>query len=300
MSDLQKRMQSFEEKDGVAANADRVTVTGQGYSIEGAEETPFEGGNLTDFPIVLGSGSLIPGFEEQLIGKKAGDKVDVKVEFPADYHAAELAGKKSVFKLELNKVEAPAEQELNDEFAKQLGQESLESLKGIIKQGIQKDLDGAIKQRVKRRLFDHLDAENKFDIPESLVEREVAGLVQSQVQELSKQGMTPDQAGMNFDKIKEEMKGLGERRVKLGLLLAEIAKIQKIIITEDDLKQAVLEQIANAGTQADAAKKYFNEPQNRQQLAGPLLEEKVTTKLLADANIEEKEIEPKELMKEFE
>ena len=300
MADLQKRLQSFAEKDGAAEKGDRVTVTGQGYVKDGKEETAFEGGNLADFPIELGSGSLIPGFEEQLEGAKVGDKKDVNVKFPDEYHSAELAGKDSVFKLEITKIEGSVQEELNDEFAQKLGQESLEELKNAVKGGMTKDLEAATTQRLKRTLFDHLDSKNSFDIPESLVEREIQSLLQGQINELARQGLTPDQVGMSFDKMKEDMKELGERRVKLGLLLAEIAKVKEVKITEEDIRKAVLDQVERAGPQqAEQVRNYFADPKNRQQLAGPLLEEKVTELLLADAAVEEKAVDAKELMKEF-
>ncbi|MDD9912073.1 MAG: trigger factor [Alphaproteobacteria bacterium] len=297
--ELQTRMQTFKEVDAAAKTGDRVTVTGQGYTVDGKKEEAFEGGNLQEFPIVLGSNSLIPGFEEQLEGVKAGDKKDVKMPFPKEYHAKELAGKDAVFKLEINKIEASEKPEFDDEFAKTLGQDSADALKKMIEGSLNKDIESAAQQRLKRFLFDHLDAKNKFDLPQNMVERELGGLVQSQMNQLARQGITPEQAGTSLEDMKKEFGEIAERRVKLGLLLAEIAKEQKMEISENELRTAILDQVEAAGPQAEQARAYFADPNNRQQLIGPLLEEKVTAWLLENATIEEKEIDAEELLKEF-
>ncbi|MFZ2619271.1 MAG: trigger factor [Alphaproteobacteria bacterium] len=299
LADLQGRLQNFAEKKGKAAKGDRVLVTGQGYTVKGKTETAFDGGNLKDFAIVLGSNSLIPGFEDQLIGAKAGDKVDVKVDFPKEYHAAELAGQPAVFKLTVDKVEAPEAQELNDDFAKQLGQDSMAKLKELIAGGLQRDLDSATQQRLKRHLFDHLDTANSFDLPSGLVEREMAGLLQGQLNNIQRRGMTPEQAGINMEELKAEMAPLATRRVKLGLVLAEIAKREKLQVEEADLRRAIMEQMQHAGPQAQQVQEYFSNPQNRQQLAGPILEQKATDWLVAKAKVTDKTVKASELLEEF-
>lgn len=300
LQNLQERLRTFKDKADAASKGDRITFTGQGYTLKGETEKAFEGGNLENFPVIIGSGSLIPGFEDQLEGLKAGDKKNVTVTFPKEYHAPDLAGQKAIFKIEVNKVEAPEDVPLDDAFAQTLGQESIDVLKEALLKGIQQDLDRASEQRLKRSLFDHLDKKNAFDLPENLVNREVEGLVQTQAQRFMQQGLPPEQMSDMLGKLREEFKDIGVRRVKLGLLLAEIAKQKDIKVEEAEIRKAVLDEIERAGAQGQQVRDFYSTPQNRQQLVGPLLEEKVTRLLMADATIDEKETKAEDLLKEFE
>jgi trigger factor len=300
LANLQERLRTFKDKAEAAAKGDRVTFTGQGYTLKNDKEEAFEGGNLENFPVIIGSGSLIPGFEDQLTGLKTGDKKDVQVTFPKEYHAPDLAGQKAVFKIEVNKVEAPEDIPLDDAFAQTLGQESMEVLTDALSKGIQQDLDRASEQRLKRALFDHLDAKNTFDLPENLVTKEIEGLAQTQIQRFMQQGLPTEQLSDMLGKLKEEFKEIGARRVKLGLLLAEIAKQKSIRVEEAEIRKAVLDEVERAGPQGQQVRDFYSTPQNRQQLVGPLLEEKVTQLLMADAKIDETEIKAEDLLKEFE
>ncbi|TKW61740.1 MAG: trigger factor [Blastochloris viridis] len=289
------------EKGAKAAQGDQLTVTGQGYTVkaDGSEEA-FAGGNLKDFRIVLGSGQLIPGFEDALVGAKVGDEVDVKVTFPADYHAKELASQPAVFKLKIDEISAPKEEALSDDSVKQLGFETLDALKDILKKGAVRDLTMATEQRLKRQLLDALEEANKdFDLPQGLVNSEHQALWRAQLQELQQRRLPIEALGNSVEEAIASLKPLAERRVRLGLVMASIAKQEKIEVNAADLEAAVNAQIAAAGPQADQARKYFANPANRQQLSGPVLEDKVTGWLIEKADVTTKEIPSTELLTEL-
>ncbi|MBI1309317.1 MAG: trigger factor [Proteobacteria bacterium] len=293
---LQSQMQSFAEKKGKAEKGDRITVTGQGY----ADKKAFDGGNLKDFTIVLGAGQVIPGFEDGLIGTKAGDEVEVNVTFPAEYHAKELAGKPATFKLTVSKVEGPKDEELNDESVKKMGFENLSALKDILKSGAVRDLTNASEQRLKRALLDALEKSNsKFELPQVLVEAEHQALWRAQLQELQQRNLPIEALGSSVEDAIASLRPLAERRVRLGLTLAAIARENKIEVTTEDLDAAIAAQIEGAGPQAEQARRYFANPQNRQQLLGPILEDKVTKWVLDQAEVKEKKVEAQELLAEL-
>ncbi len=300
---LEGQMASYEpkEKGAKAAQGDQLTVTGQGYTVkaDGSEEA-FAGGNLKDFRIVLGSGQLIPGFEDALVGAKVGDEVDVKVTFPADYHAKELASQPAVFKLKIDDISAPKDEPLSDDSVKQLGFETLDALKDILKKGAVRDLTMATEQRLKRQLLDALEEANKdFDLPQGLVNSEHQALWRAQLQELQQRRLPIEALGSSVEEAIASLKPLAERRVRLGLVMASIAKIEKIEVSASDIEAAVSAQIAAAGPQAEQARQYFANPQNRQQLSGPVLEDKVTGWLIEKAEVTTKEISANELLTEL-
>ncbi len=295
MQNLQKQLATFEEKKDAAADGDRVTINAVG-KVDGKA---FDGGKLDDFSVTIGSGQLIPGFEDGLKGLKAGAKKDLKVKFPAEYHAKDLAGKPAVFETEVVKVEAQKVEELNDDSVKALGMDSLAKLKEMMNEGAKNDLARASEQRLKRELFDQLDKANKVTLPESLIQSEQNALFQAQVQEWQRMGVTPDMLGKGMDEIKVELKDLAERRVKLGLVLAEIAKSNDVKVEDADLEEAINAQAERAGQQAAQVRAHFAQPNNRNQLIGPILEDKAVKFLLDGATITEKKVEAKELLSEL-
>ncbi|HEX2858890.1 MAG TPA: trigger factor [Alphaproteobacteria bacterium] len=295
---LKNQMKQFKDTAKAAKMGDRVTITGDGYTKAGKKEEKFDGGNLKDFKVVLGSGSLIPGFEDGLVGAKKGDSVDVDVTFPKDYHASQLAGKPAVFKLKVNAVEEGVAEDLTDASVKVLGMDSLEQLKTVIKSGAERDLALASTQRLKRELLDSLDESNTFEVPGVMVDNEMHALLNAQMQELQRRGLPPEAMGDPQEVIKQ-IKPLAERRVRLGLLMAEIARSEKIEVTNADIDQAVQNQIAMAGPQGEQVRQYFANPQNRNMLAGPVMEDKVSAWLLEKATITEKKAKAAELLTEL-
>jgi len=297
---LESQLRQFQAKQGQAEKGDQVTITGQGYTRQGGQQEAFPGGNLQNFKVVLGSGSLIPGFEEGLLGAKAGDEVDVEVTFPADYHAAELAGKPSVFKLRVEEVAAPADEPLSDHSVKQLGFESLAALTEVLKKGAVRDLAQATDQRLKRQLLDALEQANQgFDLPQGLVQAEHQSLWRAQLNELQQRRLPLEALGASVEEAIASLKPLAERRVRLGLVLAAIAKAEKIEVTGADIDAAANAQIAAAGPQAEQARRFFSQPENRQQLSGAVLEDKVTGWIISKAAVTEKQVPTQELLAEL-
>ena len=300
---LESQMASFAPKaaGAKAEMGDQLVVDGQGYTVkkDGTEEA-FAGGNLQNFKITLGSGQLIPGFEDALVGSKAGDEVDVKVTFPADYHAKELASQPAIFKLKVSEVAGRTEESLSDDSVKQLGFDNLDALKDIMKKGAIRDLAMATEQRLKRQLLDSLEESNKdFDLPQGLVNAEHQSLWRAQLNELQQRRMPIEALGSSIEEAIASLKPLAERRVRLGLVLASIAKQEKIEVSDADVEAAVTAQIAAAGPQADQARKFFANPANRQQLSGPVLEDKVTGWIIEKAEVTTKEISANELLAEL-
>ena len=294
---LKSARQDFAAKKGAAKKGDRVVMNAEGY-LKG-EEKPFDNSQLKDFKLVLGSGQLIPGFETGLEGVKAGESRDVEVTFPKEYHAKNLAGQPATFKCEVTAVEAPKDAEVNDEFAKNFGAESVEDLMNKIREQIGTDLKNAAEQKLKRELFDALDAANKFNLPESIIEQEFQSVWNAQKQDLERQGLTLDAMGKPEAELQEEYRELARRRVALGLLLAEIGKREDVKIEKADIDAEIATISAQNPGMEQAVQQYYADPNNQQQIIGPLFEKKVTTLILEKAKVTEKTVDPSELLKEI-
>lgn len=299
---LQGQLSTFVAKEkGATALGDRVTLTGQGYVKKDGKEEAFAGGNLQGFKLVLGSGQTIPGFEDGLTGLKAGESTDLKVTFPKDYHAKDLAGQPAVFKVKVDAVEAPQQTELNDDEARKLGFADLAALREVLKKGAERDLSTSSQQRLKRQLLDMLDEANKgIALPQGMVQAEEIALWRAQLQELQQRGLPLEALGENPQAVRDGLKPLAERRVRLGLLLAKLAEEKGLQVTEQDLNQAISAQLQMAGPRQEQVREYFSNPQNRAQLRGPILEDKVTAWLLSNAKITEKNVDAKSLLTELE
>jgi len=293
LTNLASSAQSFEDrkKGTKAQDGDQVTIDFKG-SVDGVA---FDGGAGEDYPLVLGSNSFIPGFEAQLVGAKAGEEVSVNVTFPEAYGAAHLAGKAAVFACTVKAVKKPVPAELNDELAKKFGAEDLEALKGQIASRLEAEYQGAARAVLKRSLLDQLDALVKFDLPPSLVEAE-AGQIAHQLWHEE----NPHDHGHNHGSIEttDEHKALAVRRVRLGLLLAEVGRKAEVTVTDQEMTQAVL----NAARQYPGQERAYFEfvqknQQVQQQLRAPIFEDKVVDHIVAGAKVTEKEISKDELQK---
>lgn len=296
---LQQQLRTFKPKSGAAVTGDRVTLSGQGFTVDGKTEKAFDGGKLDKFPVVLGSNMLIPGFEDGLVDCAKGDQLDLELEFPKDYHAKDLAGKECIFKLTIDEVEEGSNDPLTDESVKPLGFDSLDKLKEVLRTGAERDLKAASDQRLKRQLLDKLDEVNQFDLPSALTNNEHAALWRAQLQELQMRKLPLEALGKSPQDAMAELRPLAERRVRLGLLMAEIARIHKVTVTAADLDKAVKDQVDMAGPQGEQVERHFLKAENRSQLAGPVLEDKVTQWLYSKAVITEKKVEAKELLSEL-
>lgn len=285
----------YAAKEGPSADGDRLTIDFVG-TLDGEA---FEGGTGGDVQLVLGSKNFIPGFEEQLAGASAGDTRTVNVTFPEAYAARHLAGKPASFEVTVKGVEAPGEMTLDDEFAKTLGQESLGALKEMVRSRISQEHSGVARQKVKRALLDALDAAHKFEVPAGLVTQEFDGVWGQVQQDLAAQNRTFADEGTTEEEAREEYRKIAERRVRLGLVLAEIGERNNIQVSDDEVTRAVVERARQFPGQEQQVWDYYRRnPQAMASVRAPLFEEKVVDFLLELANVTEKKVTKDELYKE--
>jgi len=285
--------QQFEEKQGKAESGDQVVIDFKG-SIDGV---PFDGGTAEDAPLVLGSNTFIPGFEDQLIGVAAGDEKDVKVQFPAEYGADHLAGKDAVFAIKVKKVEKPKKATIDDEFAKSVGAENLAKLKEQVRDRIERDFKQVSRSKAKRSLLDALDESLKFQAPPSLVEQEFETVWKAVNNDLQNRKVTWADEDTTEEEAKAEYQRIADRRVRLGLAIAELGEKNNIQVSEDELTRALVEQARQFPGQEQQVWEHFRK--NPQALAGiraPLFEDKVIDFILELADVSEKKVSRDELL----
>ena len=277
-----------------AAKGDTVMIDFVG-SVDGVE---FNGGKGDNYPLELGSGSFIPGFEDQLIGAKAGDKVDVKVKFPENYHAKDLAGKDSVFAVTVKEVREPKAVEINDELAKSLGAESLDKLKENLASRIKADYNNASRMKLKRQLLDALDKEYKFDVPNSLVDAEYKAIVEQYEQAKKYNQLDEEEKSKKEDDLFKEYKDIAVRRVKLGLLLSEVGQDAKVSIKPEDINAAIMNEAKKyPGQEQMVLDYYLKNKQAVEALKAPIFEEKIIDHVLTLVKLNEKTVSVEELYK---
>jgi trigger factor len=287
--DFADRKKGTKSKDG-----DQVTIDFLG-KVDGEA---FEGGAAEDYPLVLGSNSFIPGFEAQLVGVKVGEEVEVNVTFPAEYGAENLAGKDAVFECKIKAVKAPKAAEINDELATKFGAEDLAALKGQISERLEAEYAGAARAVQKRHLLDALDKMVKFELPPSLVEAE-AGQIAHQLWH----DENPDVQGHDHPEIEptDEHNTLAERRVRLGLLLAELGQKAEIQVTDAEMTQAMMNQARQyPGQEREFFEFVQKNPQMQQQMRAPLFEDKVVDYVFELATVTDKEVSKDALQKAVE
>ena len=287
----------FIAKSEGAEKGDRVVLSFQG-TIDGQ---PFEGGAGEDVPLVLGSGQFIPGFEDHLMGVKAGESRTFDIKFPDDYPAKAMAGKDATFAVTAKAVEAPGAVTIDDDFAKTLGLELLAKLRDAIKDRTQREHAAASRQKLKRALLDQLDERHKFEPPPSLVEQEFNNVWSSIEKDLKDQGRTFADEGTTEEKARAEYRAIAERRVRLGLVIAEIGERNNIKVTEEQLNAAVVEQMRQLpGREQEVWDYYRKNPGALAALRAPLFEDKVVDFLIELAEVTEKPVSRDELFKEDE
>ncbi len=285
------------EEGAAAENGDKVTIDFLG-KIDGVA---FEGGAATDADLVLGSGQFIPGFEEQLVGAKPGDARVVTVKFPDEYQAPHLAGKEAAFDVTVKAVAAPGEVKIDDEFAKQFGLEGLDKLKEAIRENIQREYSRAGREKLKRALLDALDNKYSFDLPQGLVEQEFGG-IWTQVQNDQKQsGKSFEDEGTTEDAAKADYRKIAERRVRLGLVLAEVGEKAAVKVTDEEVGQAVVERARQFPGQEKAVWDYYQKnAEALAQLRAPIYEEKVVDHIIGLAKVTDKTVSKEDLLKQEE
>ncbi|MBN2752790.1 MAG: trigger factor [Rhodospirillaceae bacterium] len=276
-----------------AASGDIVVIDFVGK----LDDVPFPGGEGTDFDLELGSGMFIPGFEDQLIGAKVGEAVEVKVTFPEAYHAKDLAGKETVFDVTLKEIKTLVMPTVDDELAKKEGLESLEELRKALRNRIEEEFVQVSRQRLKRVLLDALDEAHKFDIPVAMMDSEFAAIWKSLEEAKTNGTLDPADVEKSEESLKEEYRVIAERRVRLGLVLAEIGRVNNIQVGKEDLQRAVFQQARQFPGQERQVFEYFTKnPEAMEQFHAPLFEEKTVDFILELVNLTDREVTPQELM----
>jgi len=254
------------------------------------DDKAFAGGKGKDYPLELGSNSFIPGFEDQLIGKNAGDDVDVKVAFPKEYAAKDLAGKDAVFKVKIKEIQKYEKAEVDDELAKKFGKKTLKELKELIKTEMEREFESATQSHLKRGLLDALADMYKFEVPESMVKREFDAIWASAEKEAKakKEKLT--------DKDKAEYEDIANRRVRLGLLLTEIGKKEKVQPNAADINRALIAEARNFPGQEKALFEYYQKNAGfRESINAGVFEGKVVEHIISKVTLEPEEVSSEKL-----
>ena len=295
--DDQNRAFAAKAEGAKAETGDRVTISFKG-TIDG---TPFDGGTGENIQVTIGSNTFIPGFEEQLLGIAAGETRTLKVSFPKNYASEKLAGQPAEFETTATLIETPQDTEINDEFAKTLGLESLDKLKEAARERLTAEFAGATRQRVKRMLLDRLDETHRFEAPPSLVEEEFNLMWNSIKAEMESGGKTFADEDTTEEAAKEEYHKIADRRVRLGLVLSEIGEKNKITVTDDEVSRAVIERARQMpGREKEVWDYYRNNANALAQLRAPIYEDKVVDFILELANVTEKKVSREDLYKDDE
>lgn len=267
-----------------ARDGDRVTIDYEGF----VDGEAFQGGKDEGAFLVLGSGQFIPGFEDQLKGAKAGDEPTVKVTFPEGYPAEHLAGKDAEFKVKVREVAAPGDLVIDDEFAKQLGMESLGKLRDAVREQMSGELLAQSRNKLKRAILDELDKAHAFELPPTLVEQEFDSIWQQMTREMEEAKRSFEDEGSSEEDARAEYRKMAERRVRLGLVLSEYGERNEVKVSEDEVNRSLIEQARRFPGQEKAVWDYYHKnPQAMAQLRAPLFEDKVIDYVLELAKVKE-------------
>jgi len=298
LGELAKQARTYAPRTGKTVKAkdgDQIVMDFVGR-IDGE---PFEGGSAEGAELVLGSGQFIPGFEEQLVGAKPGDDKTVKVAFPADYQAAHLAGKDAEFEVAVKEVRAPVDSKPDDELAKRLGLSDLAGLREVLTKNLTEQYTRNSRFKLKRALLDELDTKHDFPLPPRMVEAEFAGIWQQVQQDKEKGDLPPEDAKKSEKALKAEYLKIAERRVRLGLVLAEIGRRNNVQITDQELTAAMQREAMQYGAQAQQVfDLYRQNPQAQAQLRAPLYEDKVVELIFGQAKVTDKKVTKDEITAE--
>ncbi|MDB5440420.1 MAG: trigger factor [Caulobacteraceae bacterium] len=285
--ELSKQLLTYAPRSGKAVKAkdgDQLVIDFIGRK----DGVAFDGGTATDTPLVLGSNSFIPGFEKQLIGAKPGEARTVSVTFPAEYHAADLAGAAVEFEVTVKEVNAPADAKIDDELAKRVGMADLDALKAMLKTNLDQRYAQVGAFKLKRALLDVLDERHSFELPPRMVEAEFDGIWQQIEEDRAKGTLGEEDAKKSEKKLREEYRKIAERRVRLGLLLAEIGRAASVTVTDQELNQVMAREAQNYGAQAqEAFESMRRNPELQNQLRAPIFEAKVVDYILRQAKVED-------------
>ncbi len=298
VAEIAKSNRTYESRTGKSLKAkdgDQLVIDFIGR-IDGEA---FEGGSATDTPLVIGSGRFIPGFEEQLTGAKPGETVTVKVDFPGDYQAASLAGKAAEFEVTVKDVRAPAATAIDDDFAKTLGLDTLAELKDAVGKQLEGQYSAASRFKLKRALLDALDTGHDFPLPPRMVEQEFESIWRQVESDKAEDGLPPEDKDKSDDELKTEYRKIAGRRVRLGLVLAEIGRKHNVTVSDEELMQAIrAEAMKYRGQEQQVYDALRKNPDAQTQLRAPIYEDKVVDLLFSQAKVTDKKVSKDELMKE--
>ena len=283
------------EEDRAAVTGDILLIDFDG-SVDGEKRPGMKG---DDYELELGSGSFIPGFEDQLVGAKAGSDVTVNVTFPAEYHAAELAGKEAVFEVKVKEIRSAKDAELNDDLAKTFGFDDLEALKAAIKERTEGEYGQTSRLRAKRSLLDKLAELHSFEVPAGMVEIEFEQIWKRLQEELARGGADAEDEGKDEEALKAEYRDIAVRRVRLGLLLSEIGRRNNISVTREELQKAMFDEVRRYPGQEQQVFEFFQKnPQAVESLRAPIYEDKVVDFILGTVKVNEVTVSVEELMRD--
>ncbi|HWI27086.1 MAG TPA: trigger factor [Stellaceae bacterium] len=297
---IAQQQRKNEPVDREAAKGDIVVIDFVG-SIDGNE---FPGGSAKGHRLELGSGQFIPGFEEQLIGAKAGEHRAVKVTFPADYGAADLAGKEASFAVDVNEVREMKPQPIDESLAEAVGMENLQALRDAVRQQMERDYGSLAHQRLKRRLLDRLAERHHFPVPQGMVDLELDVIwkqFEAERERAKQQGVAQPDEGKSDGEIKAEYRAIAERRVRLGLLLSEVGRSNNIQVAQEELNRALMEEARRyPGQERQVIEYYRNQPGALDNLRAPIFENKVIDYILEIAEVSDRPISIADLMQDDE
>jgi trigger factor len=295
MQGMADEMRKTEKVDPRPAKKGDVLVIDFVGSVDGKE---FPGGAAKDHYLELGSGAFVPGFEDQLIGKKPGDAPSVKITFPADYASKELAGKAADFQVTVKELRERVKVTPDEEFAKSLGMESLAKLREAMKGKLERDYAGLARMKLKRELLDKLAEAHKFDVPAGMVEAEFESIWKQVDEARQKNELDPEEKAKSEDELKRDYRGIADRRVRLALLLSEIGRQNNIQVAQEELNRAAVDEARRyPGQEQKVLDLFKNDAQAQARLRAPLFEEKVIDFILEMAAVKEKRLPPEELVK---
>lgn len=294
MADQNRAYTPKEGEDAVSVDGDKVTIDFTG-SMKGEA---FEGGSGTDQDLVLGSGSFIPGFEPQLLGAKLGEHRTLQVKFPDNYLSPTLAGQDATFEVTVKAIAAPGDVAIDAEFAKGFGFDDLDALKTALRSRMEDEFSKMARDKLKRGLLDELDKKYAFDLPQGLVEQEFGNIWRQVAMEQGRSGRSYEDEGTTEDKAREDYRRIAERRVRLGLVLAQVGEGAGVTIEDNEVTKALIELVRQyPGQEKEVWEHYRKNPQALAEVRAPLFEEKVVDHIIAQAQVTERKVSREELFK---
>ena len=296
LKELAEQSKTYEPKTGKAVKAAAGDMV-VGDFVGRMDGEVFEGGSMENAEVVIGAGRFIPGFEEQLTGAKPDTTVTIGVTFPEDYGAKELAGKAAEFEFQVKEVKKPKAAKLDDELAKQLGLDSLEAVKDVLKSNIQQQYDRMSRFKAKRALLDVLDAGHDFPLPPRMVEAEFEQIWRQVEAEKAAGELSDEDKAKTDEQLRAEYRKIAERRVRLGLVLAEIGRVNEVTVSDQELNAALIAEARRyPGQEQQVVEFYRSNPQAAAQLRAPIYEEKVVDHILGLAKVEDRKVPVKDLL----